>query len=76
MTSFVSAFPVSDPKYAVMVILDYPKALKETFGFVTSGWNAVPTGANIINRIAPQLNVQPNFDIDTQREKILKNYGL
>jgi cell division protein FtsI (penicillin-binding protein 3) len=76
MTSFVSAFPVSDPKYAVMVILDYPKALKETFGFVTSGWNAVPTGANIIKRIAPQLNVQPNFDIDTQREKILKHYGL
>ena len=59
-----------------MVIIDYPKPLKETYGFVTSGWNAVPTGGKIITRIAPQLNVQPNFDVDTQREKILKELKL
>ena len=73
VTSFVSAFPVTDPQYALMVIIDSPKPLKETYGFVTSGWNAVPTGANIIKRIAPQLGVRPNFDVDTQRENILKN---
>jgi len=76
ITSFVSAFPSTDPKYVVMVIMDYPKALKETYGFVTSGWNAVPTGGKIITRIAPQLNVQPNFDLEKQREKILKDYGI
>jgi cell division protein FtsI (penicillin-binding protein 3) len=74
ITSFVSAFPISNPKYALMVIIDDPKAIKETYGFVTSGWNAVPTGGKIITRIAPQLNVQPNYDLDTQRQKILKNY--
>jgi cell division protein FtsI (penicillin-binding protein 3) len=73
VTSFVSTFPVSDPQYALMVIIDSPHPLKETYGFVTSGWNAVPTGANIIKRIAPQLGVKPNFDIDTQRENILKS---
>lgn len=72
ITSFVSAFPITDPKYALMVIIDSPKPLKETYGFVTSGWNAVPTGGKIITRIAPQLNIRPNFDLDTQREKILK----
>lgn len=76
MTSFVSAFPVSNPKYALMVIIDSPKPTKETFGFVTSGWNACPTGGKIITRIAPQLNVQPNFDIQTQRKKVLKKYGV
>lgn len=74
VTSFVSAFPVSNPKYAVMVIIDDPKPIKETYGFVTSGWNACPTGGNIIKRIAPQLNVQPNFDLQTQRQKVLENY--
>ena len=73
ITSFVSAFPITDPKYALMVIIDSPKPLKETYGFVTSGWNAVPTGGKIITRIAPQLNIRPNFDVETQREKILKN---
>ena len=76
ITSFVSAFPISDPKYALMVIIDSPKATKETYGFVTSGWNAVPTGGKIITRIAPQLNVRPNFDIETQQQKVLKNYGI
>ena len=74
VTSFVSAFPASAPKYALMVIIDDPKPLKETYGFVTSGWNACPTGGNIIKRVAPQLNIRPNFDIPTQREKLLKNY--
>lgn len=76
ITSFVSAFPIDDPKYTLMVIIDDPKPLKETYGFVTSGWNAVPTGGKIITRIAPQLNIQPNFDLDEQRKKILKNYGF
>ena len=75
VTSFVSTFPYTDPKYAVMVIIDDPKPIKETFGFVTSGWNACPTGGNIIKRIAPQLNVQPNFDLQTQRQSVLKNYS-
>jgi cell division protein FtsI (penicillin-binding protein 3) len=76
VTSFVATFPYTDPKYAVMVIIDDPKPIKETFGFVTSGWNACPTGGNIIKRIAPQLNVQPNFDLQTQRQSVLKNYGI
>ena len=74
MTSLVSAFPISDPKYALMVVLDSPKAYKESFGYTTSGWNAVPTGGAIIKRIAPQLNIKPNFDLERQRENIIKNY--
>ncbi len=76
VTSFVAAFPASNPKYSLMVIIDDPKPLKETYGFVTSGWNACPTGGKIISRVAPQLNVRPNFDISTQRENVLENYGL
>lgn len=76
ITSFVSAFPASAPKYALMVIIDDPKPTPKTHGFVTSGWNACPTGGKIISRVAPQLNVRPNFDIAEQREKILKNYGI
>lgn len=75
MTSFIAAFPVSNPQYALIVIIDDPKPLKETYNFNTSGWNAVPTGGKIITRIAPQLNVQPNYDIDTQRKEILKSFS-
>jgi len=66
-TTFVSAFPISNPKYSLLVMLDEPKPIKETWGFVTSGWNTVPTAATIIEAIAPQLNLKANYDIDELR---------
>lgn len=76
-TTFVSAFPISNPKYALIVMLDEPKALKETWGFVTSGWNTVPTAAKIIEAIAPQLNIKANYDLDELRKNriIEASYG-
>ena len=68
-TTFVSAFPISDPTYALIVMLDEPKPLKETWGFVTAGWNTVPTASKIISAVAPQLNLKANFDIDEQRRQ-------
>jgi cell division protein FtsI (penicillin-binding protein 3) len=61
-TTFISAFPIHNPKYALLVMIDEPKPTKKTWGFVTSGWNAVPTGSNIIKTIAPQLKIEPNYD--------------
>ncbi len=68
MTTFLGTFPASNPKYALLVMLDEPKATKETWGFVTSGWNAVPTGGKIITAIAPQLNLKANYDLDELRK--------
>jgi cell division protein FtsI (penicillin-binding protein 3) len=61
LATFIGAFPMDHPKYAIFVMLDEPKALPETFGFATAGWNAVPTAAKIIERIAPLLGVMPAF---------------
>ena len=72
-TTFVSAFPIHNPKYALLVMLDEPKGNKKTWGFVTSGWNAVPTGSNIIKTIAPQLNVEPSYNEEIEEnDAILK----
>ena len=67
MTSFLGTFPVSNPRYTLMLMMDEPKPLKETWGFVTSGWNTVPTAGNIIKAIAPQLNIQANYDLEEMR---------
>jgi cell division protein FtsI (penicillin-binding protein 3) len=61
LTSFIGAFPMDKPKYALIVMLDEPKATPETHGFATAGWNAVPTAGKIIERIAPLLGVEPIF---------------
>ncbi len=67
-TTFVSTFPVSNPQYALLMMMDEPKATKETWGFVTAGWNTVPTAGKIIEEIAPQLNIKANYDLDELRQ--------
>jgi cell division protein FtsI (penicillin-binding protein 3) len=61
LATFIGAFPMDNPKYAIFVMLDEPQATPETFGFATAGWNAVPTAAKIIERVAPMLDVTPVF---------------
>ena len=58
-TSFVAAFPIEAPRYVVMVMLDEPQGIEETYNFATAGWNAAPTAGNVIANIAPLLGVYP-----------------
>ncbi|MBM3520586.1 MAG: penicillin-binding protein 2, partial [Alphaproteobacteria bacterium] len=75
LTSFIGAFPMDNPRYAILLMLDEPKSTPETYGFATSGWNAVPTAARVIERIAPLLDVAPVFT-DEEREKLAKEASL
>ncbi|HCU58707.1 MAG TPA: penicillin-binding protein [Alphaproteobacteria bacterium] len=68
--SFISTFPSSDPKYALLVIIDEPQGIPETYNLRTAGMNAAPTSGKIIASIAPQLGLKANFDINTQKAHI------
>ena len=46
LTSFIGAFPMDEPRYVLLVMLDEPQATPETYGFATAGWNAVPTAGS------------------------------
>ena len=59
-TSYFSIFP-EKPKYIVFVMIENPKAVIGTHGFNNAGWNATPTAARIISRIAPILGIQPTL---------------
>ena len=71
LNSFTAILPADNPQYQLLVMLDEPKALPETHGFITSGWNAVPTGGKVIARIAPLLGVEPRFDLPPSDRLIL-----
>ena len=61
LATFIGAFPMEKPRYAIFVMLDEPQAIPGTYGFQTAGWNAVPTAAAIIERVAPMLGITPQF---------------
>ncbi|MEQ8585177.1 MAG: penicillin-binding protein 2 [Thalassobaculaceae bacterium] len=59
LSSFVAAFPVHDPKYVVLVMVDEPKGQKFSHGYATGGWVAAPAVKRIVERSAPLLGVAP-----------------
>ena len=61
--TFVSVFPSSNPKYAMLVMFDEPKAEAGVRGR-SAGANAAPATKRIVEKIAPQLNVVPDFAIN------------
>jgi len=63
--AFLAAYPIDDPKYMVLTIIDEPKPESEEMG-ATAGLNAAPMVANIIRRSAPLLGVKPQFGKDLQ----------
>jgi cell division protein FtsI (penicillin-binding protein 3) len=71
LTAFTAILPADKPKYQLLIMLDEPQPLKETYGFITSGWNAVPTAGNVIARIAPLLGIEPRFDLPPADRLIL-----
>tara|TARA_B100000674_G_scaffold16044_1_gene11570 strand:+ start:727 stop:2358 length:1632 start_codon:yes stop_codon:yes gene_type:complete len=72
INTFASIFPISDPKYVLIVLLDEPK-LSETYvynyndgevrkivgtPFNTAGWTSVEVAKNIIEKIGPILAIK------------------
>jgi len=63
--AFLSAFPIDNPEYVVLVVIDEPKP-EEGKHSATAGLNAAPTVGAIIRRSAAFLGVKPRFGNDMQ----------
>jgi len=58
---FASAFPLDNPQYALVILVDEPVEENEMSGR-TAGWNAGEVSGRVVARIAPILGVAPNLD--------------
>jgi cell division protein FtsI (penicillin-binding protein 3) len=65
LNSFLAAFPIDDPQYVVLVMLDDPQRAKEGGG-TTAGSNAAPTVGAIVRRSAALLGIEPRKDDGVQ----------
>jgi cell division protein FtsI (penicillin-binding protein 3) len=66
VSTFAAAFPMDNPRYVVIAMLDAPKGTADTFGFTTAAWTAAPVVSKVISRTGPLLGVYPDDrrDID------------
>ncbi|MDV7270111.1 penicillin-binding protein 2 [Thioclava sp. A2] len=65
IATFASVFPVTDPKYVLVLTLDEPVETSGSMPRRTAGWTAVPVAAEVIRRVAPLLGLRPEEGPET-----------
>lgn len=73
MALFVGAFPMDNPKYAVLVLVDEPNPNKTSYGYATAGWVAAPAVGRIISDMGSIMGIQPRHD-DADISEPLKQF--
>ena len=71
VTTFAGVFPMDEPRYVIVAMLDEPKATAETYGFRTAGWNVAPVISGTVSRIAPMLGVRPDKHREPNMAEVL-----
>lgn len=51
LSSFLGAYPMTDPQYLVYVVIDEPQGQSHSYNYATGGWVAAPAVAQIIHDI-------------------------
>jgi cell division protein FtsI (penicillin-binding protein 3) len=59
LSSFIGVFPITDPRYLVMISIDEPHPNKQSSGFATGGWAAAPGVGRVVQRMAPLMGIPP-----------------
>jgi cell division protein FtsI (penicillin-binding protein 3) len=62
LASFIAAFPMNAPRYAILIMVDEPKPNASSHGYATAGWVAAPAAGRVIQRMAPLLGLEPMPD--------------
>lgn len=60
VSTFAAAFPMDNPRYVVIAMLDEPKGNAETGFQRTAGWTAAPVVRKVVPRVGPMLGVVPD----------------
>jgi cell division protein FtsI (penicillin-binding protein 3) len=69
IASFMGAFPIDDPKYVIVVLIDEAESNKKNGGYTTGGMIAAPVAGEVISRAAPILGVAPRDISDPQTKQ-------
>ena len=67
IATFAATFPVHEPRYVLVILVDEPQGQKHSYGYATAGWVVAPAVRRIVEQIAPLLGVLP---VDEQSPSI------
>lgn len=70
ISSFLGMFPMSDPQFAVFIMVDEPKGTQSSFGYATGGWVAAPAVGRVISGMTSILGIPP-YTAENKSGKLL-----
>ncbi|MGC4251142.1 MAG: penicillin-binding protein 2 [Sphingobium sp.] len=75
VTTFAAAFPMDNPRYVVLAMMDEPKGNAQTFGLRTAAWTAAPVVKRVVERTAPMLGIMPDEHRDVDISDLMPLLG-
>ena len=72
IASFVGAFPIDNPQYAIMVMVDEPNPNAKSYGYATAGWVAAPAVGEIVSSVGSILGIKPEMEAADISDPLLK----
>ena len=64
VSTFAAAFPMDNPRYVIVTMLDEPRGTVASSFQRTAAWNAAPIVGRLVPRIGPVLGVRPDESRD------------
>ena len=71
VSTFAAAFPMDNPRYIIVAMLDEPKGTAESGFQRTAGWTAAPVVNKTVMRIGPQLGIIPDTHRDVDVSELM-----
>jgi cell division protein FtsI (penicillin-binding protein 3) len=71
VSTFAAAFPMDNPRYIVVAMLDEPKATAASGFQRTAGWVSAPIVNKAITRIGPLLGIIPDMKRDVDVSELM-----
>ena len=71
VSTFAAAFPMDNPRYIIVAMLDEPKGTAESGFQRTAGWTAAPVVNKTVMRIGPQLGIIPDTHRDVDVSELI-----
>jgi cell division protein FtsI (penicillin-binding protein 3) len=65
---FAGVFPVHDPRYCILVMIDEPRGNKKTYGYATGGWVAAPVVGKVVSRMGPLMGIKPHYEAPNEEK--------
>ena len=64
LTSFIAVFPIHEPKYVLLTVIDRPRGLEKDFYWTYAGYNSARVSKEIIDRIGPILAINNEYKLN------------